>query len=549
MKIPVSIGKLLLLCLILCVTSFSAFSQQTLTKINGWNAWVHLPDDYNTTGTQKYPLIVFFPGTGEVGSDANRLLSYGPSKFIASGWNGNVTLSGKTIKPIIISLQPAALYPKPNFVDDALNIIKSTYRVDITKVNLTGLSHGGWMAEMYAMAYPDKVASVVALQAVRPDDNPAYPAPFATYAQKCGHWLGYEQIYDQRDMSTIANKMNATVPGSAVYIKTNVGGGGHCCWNTWYDPNHSDSYSLNGTSGNWTIYQYMMTWTGCATPPPTTPPPTTPPPTTPVPPVVNAGSDKTITLPTNTISLTGTATSAAGLRSSKWTKTSGPSARIVYPDNNMTTPVEGLVAGSYVFTLTATDNNGLVTSDNMNVVVNTSGSGSTNPPPVTSGKVIQVNLYGGSNPYSSTAWNNWNVSSTASTSAAFNYSDGTTSPVTANLNYSQGVADNGTAYGGTMAPSQVLRYATYCSGTRTLTINNIPVATSYTLELYGSRANSGNSTSFIVNGATVKVVTDNNLANPVVFSNVSVLNGKIEVVLDKTGSFNYLNGFKLSIGM
>src|SRR6478736_3701630 len=130
MKIPISFGKLLLLCLLVCVSSLSAFSQQTLTKINGWNAYVHLPDDYNSTGTQKYPLIVFFPGTGEVGSDPNRLISYGPSKFVGSGWNGNVTVAGKTYKPIIISLQPPTLYPKPNVVDDQLNTIKSLYRVD-----------------------------------------------------------------------------------------------------------------------------------------------------------------------------------------------------------------------------------------------------------------------------------------------------------------------------------------------------------------------------------------------------------------------------------
>src|SRR5947207_58258 len=83
----------------------------------------------------------------------------------------------------------------------------------------------GWVAEMYVQAHPEKIASVVAIQAVKPDDNPAYPAPFATYAKTCGHWLGYEQINDARDMLTIYNTMTAALAGSATYFQTNVGGG------------------------------------------------------------------------------------------------------------------------------------------------------------------------------------------------------------------------------------------------------------------------------------------------------------------------------------
>jgi len=283
-----NIKKLIGVFIFLLSTSASLYSQQTLTQINGWNAYVHLPDDYNSTGSKTYPVIVFFPGIGEVGSNASALLSYGPGNFIASGWNGNIAVNGTTVKPIIISLQPPSGYPPMVYVDQEIEAIKKLYRVDINRINLTGLSQGGWMAEMYAMAYPDKVASIVALTAVKPDDNPAYPTPFATFAKDCGHALEYEQIYDARDMETITKTMNAAVAGSGTYIQTNVGGGGHCCWNTWYDPSHTDNYSLNGASGNWNIYQYMMTWARCSTAPPSQPGQS--------PPTVSAGSPQTITL-------------------------------------------------------------------------------------------------------------------------------------------------------------------------------------------------------------------------------------------------------------
>src|SRR5579859_4405680 len=114
---PVRWGKFSC-CILLLLCLFSiAHAQQTQTTINGWNAYVHLPDDYNTTGSQKYPAIIFFPGTGEVGTNASLLLNYGPSHFIASGWDGKVTLNGVTYKPIIISLQPPALYPNVNQTD------------------------------------------------------------------------------------------------------------------------------------------------------------------------------------------------------------------------------------------------------------------------------------------------------------------------------------------------------------------------------------------------------------------------------------------------
>jgi hypothetical protein len=69
-------------------------------------------------------------------------------------------------------------------------------------------------------------------------------------------------------------------------------------------------------------------------------------------------TDTVIILPTNSVTLTGTAVQANPghpILDTTWTKTSGPAATITNPSNRMTTKVTGLVVGSYVFTLTATD--------------------------------------------------------------------------------------------------------------------------------------------------------------------------------------------------
>ncbi len=68
--------------------------------------------------------------------------------------------------------------------------------------------------------------------------------------------------------------------------------------------------------------------------------------------------DTVILLPTNSIVLTGTAVQANPghpVLDTTWTETSGPAATITNPSNRMTTTVTGLVPGSYIFTLTATD--------------------------------------------------------------------------------------------------------------------------------------------------------------------------------------------------
>ncbi len=89
------------------------------------------------------------------------------------------------------------------------------------------------------------------------------------------------------------------------------------------------------------------------------------------PPVVSAGSGQTITLPTNTINLKGTATDASGtITAYAWTQTSGPNTANISSPAALKTSVSGLVAGTYVFTLKVSDSEGLSATSTVTVIVN-----------------------------------------------------------------------------------------------------------------------------------------------------------------------------------
>ncbi|MBS1509716.1 MAG: right-handed parallel beta-helix repeat-containing protein [Bacteroidetes bacterium] len=90
-----------------------------------------------------------------------------------------------------------------------------------------------------------------------------------------------------------------------------------------------------------------------------------------IPPLVNAGPDQNITLPTNSVSLSGSATDADGtVTAYLWTKISGPASGIITTPTAAATTVTGMVAGIYKFELKATDNNGGAGRDTMQVTVN-----------------------------------------------------------------------------------------------------------------------------------------------------------------------------------
>jgi gliding motility-associated-like protein len=86
-------------------------------------------------------------------------------------------------------------------------------------------------------------------------------------------------------------------------------------------------------------------------------------------PTANAGADKTIALPANSTVLNGTGTDTDGtIASYAWTLTSGPTATLTN-ENTANLTASDLVAGTYIFTLTVTDDDGATDEDDVTVTV------------------------------------------------------------------------------------------------------------------------------------------------------------------------------------
>lgn len=153
-----------------------------------------------------------------------------------------------------------------------------------------------------------------------------------------------------------------------------------------------------------------------------------------LPPTANAGNNITLTLPTNSTTLNGSGADIDGtIASYAWTRVSGPATYTLGAPNAGSTTLSGLVAGTYVFRLTVTDNAGATATDNVTVTVNPAPNQS---PSVSAGNDITITLPTNSTTLHGTASDDGTISSYAWTrvSGPATYTLGTPNAATTTLN-------------------------------------------------------------------------------------------------------------------
>lgn len=370
-----------------------------------WRCRISRPTNYftpNHSDTASRPVIITIPGQGEMGTSYSTLGTWGPHYWMANGWDGSVVLGNGTHYPIIITAISSQTYMSGKEAGDLLSVLIPKFHPKGGKVLAGGLSQGAFAFSaslLYEKTTGDEfgMKQIKALVCLEGASSEVTAGNFdANASAKWGHWaakyggkfFGLEGTADFRTVSRVSKPMNDSSAGSGYFAYQNIGGGTHCCWNSMYDPSKADwrngvgiysgTYGTNVTGGSdpntvgsykypSSIFQWMLrqgdttlVTSGGGGGGNTAP-------------TANAGIDQTITLPTNAITLSGSGNDVDGTISSYlWSLISGPNTPTITSTTSASTTVLGLIAGTYVFRLTVTDNSGATGTDDIQVQVNSS---------------------------------------------------------------------------------------------------------------------------------------------------------------------------------
>jgi dienelactone hydrolase len=315
----------------------------------------YLPQGYNS-GNQNYPLILSIHGAGELGNvPLSNILGAGLPALINQGqFPASFTVNGQAFSFIVISPHFNPNWPIPADIQEIIDYVVQHYRVDQTRIYMTGLSMGGGVTWDYAggsSVFANRLAAIV------PIAGASWPEPArgrvianANLPVWATHNNG-DQIVPvtyTNDYITNINESPSPTPiaKKSIFISTD-----HDAWTQTYDPAWTDSVSGGPNIYEWML-QYQRNSNGN------------------LPPTANVGQSQTISLPTSQITIAGSgiANNGGSIISHTWTKLSGGFATITTPSSYGTT-VTGLSTGTYVFRLTITQDDNQIASGNVTVTV------------------------------------------------------------------------------------------------------------------------------------------------------------------------------------
>ncbi|SFE92743.1 Por secretion system C-terminal sorting domain-containing protein [Chitinophaga sp. CF118] len=322
-------------------------------------AWLHLPDDYSST-TTSYPLIIFIHGVGEAGTNVNDVLLHGLPKIISKGAKMQFTVGGKLFKFITVSPQITNGWASADMIQSILDDVKSRYRIDASRIYLTGLSAGGYGTLNYVASgtnYSNNLAAIVPVSSAA-IDAAKVPGLCNVASSNIASWFligsGDSFLDIQKNYVTKINGCSPKYPAlSTIYT-----GGTHSdnVWDKAYDATH--------TYQSPNIYEWMLQYSKGGTT------------VVPAPVAAVAAENISITLPVNSTTLDGSSSTASGssIASYAWNLVSGPSTPTFSSTSVAKITVSNLIAGTYVFNLTVKNTEGTSSTKQVTVVVSAATS-------------------------------------------------------------------------------------------------------------------------------------------------------------------------------
>lgn len=125
--------------------------QKKLDEAQPYERLVYLPEGYHEEPGRDWPLMLFLHGSGERGSDLNKVKVHGPPKVIEAG---------EKLPFIVVAPQcPGDEWWNPDKLQDLMTSIRQEYRVDSNRMYVTGLSMGGHGTWALIGRYPNQFAA------------------------------------------------------------------------------------------------------------------------------------------------------------------------------------------------------------------------------------------------------------------------------------------------------------------------------------------------------------------------------------------------------
>ena len=381
--------KKLLFVLGLLVPVFLSAQQvpRSLTAANGQfiGFYEYKPPMYSSDPNAKFPLIIFLHGIGERGDGSSTLssvLNVGIPRNIHYGLtNMQFTYNGTQQGFLVLSPQLSYNYGnwQAFYIEEMIKYAKQNLRVDPARIYLTGLSLGGGGTWNYATS---SAAAAQNLAAIAPICGTCDWSSLCNIAQNNLPVWAFHAMDDgvvgvgctQAAVNGIT-ACGASVAPLATYYPT----GNHWIWDQVYDPTNPQLYL-------W----FLSKSRGTAAPPPgggggggTN-----------VPPTANPGTNQVITLPVSSVALNGSGSwdQDGTISSYSWSQVSGPNTATMGSTNSANATASTMVAGTYTFKLTVTDNAGATNSANVSVTVNQAAAPSNQPPVAVPGSNQSITL-------------------------------------------------------------------------------------------------------------------------------------------------------------
>ncbi|KQW42814.1 hypothetical protein ASD88_19990 [Pelomonas sp. Root662] len=128
-----------------------AAGEQRPWALGGERMWVSLPSAY-TQRRQRWPLLIFLHGSGERGTDLEKVKVHGPPSWVARGVNQQL---------IIVSPQlEDGVRWDPERLHKLLGGLQAQLHIDAQRCLGTGLSLGGYGMWHWATTYPRDLAAI-----------------------------------------------------------------------------------------------------------------------------------------------------------------------------------------------------------------------------------------------------------------------------------------------------------------------------------------------------------------------------------------------------